>query len=147
MSISGTVCQTVDPSTCTDSCCSTTSQSSAPSWTPKRSHLTPTPSTGFVFLPSDSCLTITPGDSDSHEVYDIQIWKFEYVAGFLSSLHSWAVCFPATAFLTLPRPYGTPTSSRRTPSSSSSSCLSSSSMPSMFPLMKTLQKHNCTMEI
>lgn len=44
---------------------------------------------------------------------------------------SWAACFPVTAFLMWPRPYGTATSSRRTPSSSSSSCLLYSSMPSM----------------
>lgn len=57
MSISETVCQTADPSTCTDYCCSTMSQSSAPSWTPKRSHLTPMPSTGYMFLSSQSQLT------------------------------------------------------------------------------------------
>lgn len=46
--VSGTVCPKADPSTCTDYCCSITSQSCARSWTPKRSHQTPMPSTGYV---------------------------------------------------------------------------------------------------
>lgn len=49
------MCRKADPSTCTDYCCSTTSRSSAPSWTPKRSHPTPTPSTGYVFLLLKGC--------------------------------------------------------------------------------------------
>lgn len=51
----------------------------------------------------------------------------------LYSLFSWAVCFLATAFLKLPRPCGTSTSSRLTPFWSSSLCSSSSSTPSRQP--------------
>lgn len=143
MSISETVCQTADPSTYTDCCCSTMSQNSAPSWTPKRSHLTPTPSTGFVFLPL-TCWGLV-----------IQTVIIKYMSPCLNesssflkySLHSWAVCFPATAFLMLRRPCGTPTSSRLTPFSSSPSCSSSSSMPSMLPLVETIQKHHHSREM
>lgn len=76
MSFPGTVCQTADPSTCTDYCCSTMSQNSALSWTPKRSHLTPTPSTGFVFLSSQLCHMLRSDDSDSYKVY---VAMFEWV--------------------------------------------------------------------
>lgn len=48
--VSGTVWQMDDLFTCTDCCCSITSRNFAPSWTPKRSPQTPTPSTGCVFV-------------------------------------------------------------------------------------------------
>lgn len=48
--VSGTVWQMADLFTYTDYCCSITSRNSAPSWTPKRSPRTPTPSTGCAFL-------------------------------------------------------------------------------------------------
>lgn len=57
-------------------------------------------------------------------------------------LHRWAVCSQATAFQMLPRPCGTSTCNRLTPSSSSSSCSSSSSMPSKQPLVDTVQTHD-----
>lgn len=57
-------------------------------------------------------------------------------------LHSWAVSFPATAFLMLHRPCGTSTSSRLTPFSSSSSHSSSLSMPSKDLLVMGI-KHKC----
>lgn len=126
MSVSGTVCQAADPSTCTDYCCSTTSRSSAPSWTPKRSHPTPTPLTGCVFLFVHS---------RSLSLVSLNCCVCLYL------FHRWAVCFPATAFLKSPRSCGTFTSSRLTPSSSSSSCSSSSSMPSRQPISEALQKH------
>ena len=64
----------------------------------------------------------------------------------LSFLHSWAVCFPVTAFLRLPRPCGTATSSRLTPSSPSSSCSSCLSMPSRQLLLESIHKHDHTKE-
>lgn len=60
----------------------------------------------------------------------LMVYIYVFVCLCLYFLHSWAVCFPATAFLKLPRPCGTSTSSKLTPFSSSSSCSSSSSMPS-----------------
>lgn len=56
ISISGTVCWMVALSTCSDYCCSITNQSSAPSWIPKRSHLTLMLSTGCVFVFTQSLL-------------------------------------------------------------------------------------------
>lgn len=50
MSVPGTVRQMAAPSICTDYCYSTMSQSSAPSWTPKKSRLTLTALAGFVCL-------------------------------------------------------------------------------------------------
>lgn len=113
----GTVWQTAARSTSTDYCCSITSRNFAPSWTPRRSPRTPTPSTGCVSLLQVLALGLAEGLPDPSLTLTL-------------TLHSWAASSPATAFLTLHRPCGTSTSSRLTPFSSSSSRSSSSSMPS-----------------
>lgn len=58
------------------------------------------------------------------------LWLCRWAAACRLCSARWEACSPATASLTSPRPSGTATSSRLTPSSSSSSCSSSSSMPS-----------------